>query len=351
MSRRASRPAETPGIFVFGGYRNRNPLAYAPIRRELGDRIALPDSPAEAQILLVSHYRDFELFGAAIAAMLRQSPRLRLVLLSEEPYWDSCWMPDPFARRQQVATPFGTLDCTVLNHATSRIYRPARIPYFLLTDPRYIARYRPRFDRNAGWGAQDWQHHFARAPADAVFLAARRSARSLAPEFGGDTLRGLSVWRSRMAAACTGDRVIREGTGWSAGPPRHALADWHADKLDRFDLRARYMGAFENTHHDDYVSEKIWDAFAAGAVPLYLAGPGHALHRLAGPDGWLNFHAHLPQVPVFDAARPVDAALAAAYAAQQERLARLFHDRDVIAAEYDRFCTALLAEFAAVLRS
>lgn len=334
-------------VLLTGGYRNRNPLAYPAIRTALGTRITLVDRPEDAQLLLISHIRDIELFGASLALTLRRFPRLRLVLLSEEPLWDSCRMADPFRRQQRLATPEGPVDCLVLNHATSRIFRAARIPYFLLTDPRYIDHYRPRFDRNAGWSAQDWQRHFAQVPLDALFLAKRRTEAWLAPDFGSDALRGLSVWRSHLAERCLGDRVVRAGAGWDDAPPRQDLEDWHADKLARFDLQVRYVSALENTHQDDYISEKLWDAFAMGAIPLYLAGPGHAVHRLLGAGGWVNLHADLDAVPVFDARRPVDAATAAAYAARQAQLAQLFADRAGIAAEYAHLCDALVQELGA----
>jgi len=337
-------------ILLTGGYRNRNPLAYAPIRAALGDRVELVDHPEAAQILLISHVRDIKLFGASLAETLRQSPPLRLVLLSEEPFWDSCWMVDPFTRHQRFSTPAGQVDCTVLNHMTSDIFRAAQFPYFLLTDRSYIERYRPLFERNAGWSARDWQRHFADVPLDAVFLAERRTEARFAPDFGTDALRGLSVWRSRLAEQCQGAAVIREGVGWSEGPRRQDLPDWHADKLARFDLRSRYMSALENTHQADYLSEKLWDAFAMGAVPLYLAGPGHAAHRLVGAGGWINLHAALPAVPDFDAHQPVDAAGAGAYAARQDSLARLFADRAGLAAEYERLCTALLQALAEALQ-
>ena len=338
-------------LFLFGGYRNRNPLAYAPIRAALGSRAELVFAPEDAQLLVISHFRDIELFGARIAALLQRFPRLRLVLLSEEPFWDSCWMPDPFTRAQRFATPGGPVDCTVLNHATSAIFRPEKIPYFLLTDPRYIARYRPLMDRNAGWQAQDWHRHFTRVAHDAVFLARNRGGPRLNADFGGDAMRGLSVWRTDLAAACTGTRVLREGIGWGTAPPRQSLPDWHADKLARFDLGVRYMSALENTHQADYVSEKIWDAFAIGAIPLYAAGPGHAVHRLIGSKGWINLFGHLGTVPVLDATDPVDMATATSYAAQQERLARLFSDQGVIAAEYERLCTSLLEELVQIVES
>jgi hypothetical protein len=335
-------------ILTFGGWRNRQPLAYAPLLHALGDRVELVESPAEAKLIIVSNFKDFALFGARIHAMLSKWPRLRLALLSEEPLWDSCYMPDPFTRHQRIATPLGPVACTVLNHETTQIFRAAHLPYFLLTDRRYIAHYRPRLDRNAGKSVRDWERHFAQAPLGAIFLAQYRDKPHHAPVFGGDRLRGLSVWRTEFAAACQGKTVIREGLGWKAGPARQDLPDWHADKLERFDLQTRYMSAFENTHQADYISEKIWDAFAVGAIPLYLAGPDHALHRLLGPGGWINFHRDLDAPPAFDADRPLERAVVTHYAAQQERLARLFSDNTKIEAEYDRLCETLLAELSTV---
>lgn len=336
-------------VFPFGGYRNRQPLAYEPIRAALGDRIAMADAPDEAQILLISHFADLDLFGARIQALLDRWPQLRLVLLSEEPFWDGCWMPDPFTRRQRLRAGTGAVDCIVLNHETSGMFRAARVPYFLLTDTRYIAHYRSRFTRNAGFSAQDWARHFTLAPMDAVFVATRRTSARLARVHQGDRLRGLSIWRSQIAAACQGPRVVIEGQGWAEGPRRQDLDDWHADKLDRFDLQTRYMAAFENTYQRDYLTEKIWDAFAVGAVPLYAAGPDHAAGRLIGPAGWCNYFGAFDTVPVIEATRLPDRQFVDAYAAVQQRLAALFSDAAAIDAEYQRFAAALLDELQGAL--
>lgn len=337
-------------VFAYGGYRNRQPLAYAAIRERLGDRVALVDRAEDAQLLIVSHFKDFELFGDRILALLKGAPHLRVILLSEEPFWDSIWMPDPLAQRQSYKTGHGPIPFTVLNHATSAIYRADRIPYFLLTDPRYIAHYRPMFERNAGWQAKDWQRHFAQARHDAVFLGIRRTGSLLQPCHSEADLFALSVFRSEFTALCRGRSVIREGHGWVDGPPRQELPDWHADKLQRFDRSCRYMSAFENTHQPDYVSEKIYDALAIGAIPLYAASQDHAALRLLGAGGWLNFFDRLDPVPAFDAGHPVDPATCATYAALQDRMARLFTDHAAIEAEYERLCTTLLGAFGRVLR-
>lgn len=338
-------------VFLFGGYRNRQPLAYSAIRNRIGDRIELVDSPNDALLLVISHHNDFDLFAGQIWDLLTDYPQLRLVMLSEEPFWDSVWMPDPLSRHQRLETPWGSVDYTVLNHQTSRIFRSSRIPYFLLTDPRYVAHYRPLIDRNAGMTAINWHNHFSSVPIDAVFLNRKREGPLLSPFYPDADLFALSAYRSEFASRCTGDVVVRQGYGWGTEPPRQELEDWHKDKLDRFDMRTRFMSGFENTHQPDYISEKIFDAFATGAVPLYMASPAHSVFRMIGSQGWLNFRDKLPDVPVFDARQPVDLRVSEGFAETQRALARLFHDQRVIEAEYDRLCDTVVEELSFIAQS
>jgi len=337
-------------VLPFGAFRNRQPLAYAPIARRLAGDVTLVSDPSQARLVLISHHKDLELFGSDLWRMLAARPGLRLVLLSEEPMWDTCWAPDPFSRYQSFMTAAGPLPYAVLNHQTSAMWRADRIPYFLLTDPRYIAHYRPLFDRNAGMRASDWLAQFRNAALDAAFLSEKRTLPRHSPAWPAQEIWGLSVYRSIFTRRCKGDSLLRAGRGWTEAPPRQDLPDWHADKLAQLDLRCRYISSFENTHQRDYVSEKIFDAFAAGGVPLYFAAPDHAVHRLVGAGGWLNFFARAPEAPVFDACTPVSLADAAAYAATQTRLARLFADPGAAEAELDRFAAALLAELGRLLQ-
>lgn len=333
-------------ILTCGGFQNRNPLAYAPFRRRLSSELALVDRAEEADLLLISHHMDLELFGTDLYETMARHRHLRLVLLSEEPFWDTGWAEDPFRRDQLYQTPRGTLAYRVLNHQTTGIFRAGHIPYFLLTDPRYLAHYRPLLDRNAGLSVAQWLAHFRSAPLDAAFMGEKRLAERDRIGFAEQDVWGLSWYRTRFAQLCGSDggRVLRLGKGWVAGPPRQALPDWHADKLAQLDRQCRYLSAFENTHQRDYVSEKIFDAFALGAMPLYFAAPDHAVHRLAGSDGWLNFYATPPVAPVFDPRRPVTLTEAEAYAATQQRLARQLGDPALVRADTDRICAALLSE-------
>ena len=49
------------------------------------------------------------------------------------------------------------------------------------------------------------------------------------------------------------------------------------------------ISAIENTHCTEYISEKLFDAFAMGSMPVYRASPDHGIHRLGLPVGsWIN---------------------------------------------------------------
>ncbi len=333
-------------IVLFGHFWNRQPLAYAPIRDRLSGRIDFVDEPANAQIVLFSHTHDLTRHGAEMTNLLAVHPNLRPVLLSEEPFWDTCWAPDPFSRFQTWRVGPSGFGYSVLNHFTSDIFDTTDIPYFLLTDPRYIAHYRPLFDRNAGFSAADWQVRWDGARWDAVFMAERRDAARHEPKFPEHEVWGLSVLRSRIARHCKGTAILRAGQGWDAEPPRTELPDWHADKIARLDLQCRYVSAIENTHQANYVTEKIFDAFAVGAVPFYIAAKGHQVARYVGPGSWLNLESRLPRKDApksfpMNAGKAVSDELASAYCANQTRLAQLFSDPTKVASELDRLSDRL----------
>ncbi|MDH4541711.1 hypothetical protein CUR85_17715 [Sulfitobacter faviae] len=124
----------------------------------------------------------------------------------------------------------------------------------------------------------------------------RRAERHHWVEWPEADLTGLCSWRTDLAEACTIGVVERLGQSWQGGQSRFELTtDWHMDKLTRLDGRTRLMGALENTHHPDYISEKFFDAFACGAVPIYWASPGHRIHELGLPErSWVNLWGMTP---------------------------------------------------------
>ncbi|GGE25621.1 Glycosyltransferase family 10 (fucosyltransferase) C-term [Gemmobacter megaterium] len=335
-------------ICVLGAWQHRQPLAYAPIQAACADRIALVEDPARADLLVVAHPLDLDQQGLRLGRLMAARPGLRLVLLSEEPFWDTVWNPDPFARWLDWPGPEAPLPVSVISHETTALYDFDRIPYFLLTDPRYLAHYRPLVARNARLRPADWARHFGQPLQDAAFMAARRRDPKFSPAWPARDVLGLCLYRSTLAAATRKGQVLRHGKGWAPGPPRQELADWHADKLDRLDMAFRHVSALENTHQHSYVSEKLLDAFAVGAIPLYMAGPGHRVDRLVPRGSWLDLWGQAAEQGI-DPTLPPDAARLEAYAEAQARLHDLLSDPEAEARELDRFACALVAELRGVL--
>ncbi|KMK63946.1 hypothetical protein [Puniceibacterium sp. IMCC21224] len=326
-----------------GHYAHRQPLAYAPIRTAVAGRVGVIDRPETADIVIVSHSKDLDSCAAALSAAQRNGARI--VLLSEEPLWDTVWARNPLQRQQHHTHPQGSFDFAYLNHMTSGLYEFLQIPYFLLTDRSFFARYASWFAQTAQKTPKDWLDTWARAPRDVAFVAEYRDDPKFDRAFAGIDIFGLGAWRTRVALGCNTGTVLRTGAGWNTLPRRQDLPDWHLDKyLDLHD-GCRMVSAIENTHQNAYVSEKIFDAFAVGAVPLTVAGPDHRLHDLAHPDSHLNLYG----LTEADAAATIGAfaptaALAEAYARAQAKLHTLFATPDRILAEYAWFAQKLTQE-------
>lgn len=331
-------------LHPFGAHAHRQPLAYPPVRQAVGDRIALTDTPDDAQIILLSHVRDLTEQAARLGEFAAQGKRL--MLLSEEPLWDSVWGPDPTA--PVLALPDG-VPVAVCSYATSDVFDFAAFPPFLLTDRAFFTRYSTWFARNRALTADDWLARWQAPRWDVAFVAEFRDE----PRFDVRTKDagyfGLAAWRTRVALACdtAQHKVLRMGWGWNDRPARQDLPDWHLEKYLDLVGQCRIMSAIENTHLAGYVTEKLFDALAIGAIPLYVAGPGHRVHDVA-PGAFVNLYglSEADAATMACSFRP-DRAFAATYADTQARLAALFTDPERLHAEYNRMADALVLALAA----
>ena len=335
-------------VMLSGPHARRSPFSYEGLRPLWQDRIEIITDPNKADALLFSHPWDVRDMPAEVAQSIEKRPNRPCALFSEEPFWDTLFSPDPLARRVTLpAGPLGQVSLAQINHHTSPIFDFDHIPYFLLTDAAYAPRYAKMFSRNAARSPQDWQADFADRATQAVFMAERRPERfhNLRNAAGG--LTGLCAWRTHLAEIYQTGTVARCGASWQDGVPvRQALDDWHADKLAQLDGTARIISGLENTHQPTYLSEKLFDAFACGARPLYFAEPAHRLWRMdLPPEAWINLADHTPgqAVETIDAA-PWDLGFFENYALAQKRLAALWSDRAKIAAEKQRLSRALAWE-------
>jgi len=335
-------------VHPFGDYSHRQPLAYPAIRSHVGDVIAVSRDMAAADLVIVAHSKDLERHGLALRQRLR--PDQRLVLLSEEPLWDTVWAPTPLRRAQVHMTAAGRLPYVFLNHHSSTIFDFDRIPYFLLTEHAFFPRYARWFARNGARTPEDWARHFEQTEFDIGFIAEYRDGAEFDATFPAAGIYGLGKRRTEIALACTQGRVLRTGAGWNRLPRRQSLPDWHLEKFLDYDHRIRLLSAIENTHQDNYVSEKIFDSFAMGAVPLYIAGPLHRVSDLAPSGSWLNL---VGLSPADAAARigefRISDRFLTRYATAQRALADLFASPGALVAEHDRLRRALVRELGACL--
>ena len=357
-TRAAGREAAAPSgrtaplrVFLLGPRGQRTPLAYAPLRCHLTGRITFVERIEEADLVVTGWSRDLEDNRAYLAKLWQTGVRPRLVVLSEEPLWDSVWSGE-LSRRDRM------LDCgeglqlpyRSLNHVNSDIFRFQSLPWFILSDDRFIARYALLIAGFAARSPQALLDHWLAAPWQAAFVAERREGAEFAAFHPVEGVMGLSQYRSRVAALVPGARVLRIGQGWPGTTiRRQSLPDWHLDKLARLHGLVRLCGAYENTLHSNYITEKPFDAFAVGAIPVTVAGTGHRLFDLIAPEAMLNTRFCAPDVAAARIAAFVpDLVLAEAWRETAQALLARFRDPVAILAERQRLADACCEELARI---
>jgi hypothetical protein len=338
-------------VWLGGPHSKRTPFAYPALAPLWEGRIEVCETLEQADLAVWAHPLDLLDLSKETVKSLDQS-LIPAALISEEPFWDSIFSPDPLAPVVTLrAAHLGGLALHQVNHHRSPIFDFAAIPYFLMTDAGFIEAYRRLFARNAALSARAWTASLAHRPTRAVFMAERRPEAFHDIALPAGDLLGLCAWRTRLAADYTTGMVARLGASWQGGATRFDLADWHADKITRLDGQAELVSALENTHQPAYVSEKLFDAFACGARPLYLASPGHRVHDLGLPEAaWINLWGmdSTAAAIAIDAAPPF-AEVAVEYAQAQSHLAALFHDEGTLERERARLGAAVTGEVARLI--
>lgn len=331
-------------VCLFGKHSNRTPLGYPVFQALAADQVRFTDDPARADLILTGFNADLRDNADSLDRALRQSPATRLVVLSEEPLWDSIWSGGFTARDRVFEAGPVRLPYTFLNHANSGIFDFDRIPYFLLTHENFQARYGLFIARHADLTPRALLDHWQDARVPAAFYAEYRDNPAYDASFPEDAVIGLSVYRTKVAQALDLPGVLRVGRNWSPeAAPRQALPDWHLDKLAALDMRVRVLGSYENTHQRAYVSEKIFDAFVTGAIPTYFAGPGHRVFDLVPEAAMLNTYGQSPEAAAARIAGfSPDIAFAEAWLDTARALHVRFTDLDAIARERRRVTGAVL---------
>ena len=347
-SARINRGA-VPKICLTGRHSNRTPFAYAPFQAVAGNRIELIDDPMDADFIMTGFNIDIRENSELFESIAKKRPDTKVVVLSEEPLWDSTWSGG-FADRKRVAKCGDTeLPYTFLNHSNSTVFEFDAIPYFLLTSEDYLSRYGLLIARHTTLNPAKLLEHWNAAPIPAAFYAEVREGDAYAQVFPEQALYGLSAYRTEVARKVSGAGVLREGKGWRTDAKRQSLPDWHLDKIAALDMRVRVASAFENTHQHNYISEKIFDAFVVGGIPTYYADKDHKILNLTPETSILNTWGKTPE----EAAKMImsfkpDASFAESWLDTARKLQKTFTDVDLISRERQRIVDVILKEISAL---
>lgn len=337
-------------IHLFGRHGNRTPFSYPAYRRLFVQHFEYVDKPEHADYLIAGFNIDFRDNGEKVARLIKENTALRLVVFSEEPLWDTLWSGDFQKTQASVKSKAGeqeyVFDYHVLNHVTNRIFDFEHIPYFITTWDDYYVRYANLFSRNAKLKIEDFEKNWCAARIRYAFYAARRVGANFNVQYKNGTIIGLNAYRSLVAEGMQGDSVLREGQDWGVITQRQALPDWHLDKLAALDRQSYVVSALENTHLSNYVSEKLFDAFAVQAVPLYYAQPGHGAFSLVEDGSFVNL-AGLSIEQTLEKIRNFspDKIFFGRYCATQSRLAKLFASPEKYICERKRVVSETVAAF------
>jgi hypothetical protein len=337
-----NRPAK---VCLYGRHSNRTPLSYEPFQRTTGSRLEFVDEPLSADIVMTGFNIDIRENPQVFEELVIKRPNAKVVVISEEPLWDSIWSGGFVERIRSERCGDVELTYTFLNHSNSSIFNFDAIPYFLLTNENYLSRYGILLARYASVTPSALLDHWNSAPVPAAFFAEVRERDAYAASHEQENLYGLSVYRTEVARKVDLPGTIRNGRGWQPEARRQDLPDWHLDKIAATDMRVRIMSAYENTHQRNYVTEKIFDAFVVGGIPTYYADPGHKALTLVPRECMINtFGMSSDEAAACIKSLKPDIELAKAWLNTASNLQKRFTDPDVIETARQRVVDAILSE-------
>jgi hypothetical protein len=336
-------------ICLHGKHSNRTPLAYEPYRRLVQGRVRFETTPEGANVILLGFKKDLVDNANTIQRARRHNRSLRVVIISEEPLWDSVWSGDFLSREQVYGIGSDVIPFRYLNHANSNIFQFEKIPYFPTTDTDFAVRYASLFTRNAALKAEDILEIWKAARIRRAYYLEKRTTETYGVRNTAAGVVGLSLLRSRIAEMDSAPGIVRVGRGWDNGTRRQDRPDWHLEKLAALDCSALIVSAIENTHVPYYITEKIFDAFAVLSIPIYHAGPNHAVNRIVDKGTYIDVFGLTAQEALAKICRfEPSLEFAARYLDAQRKLAHLFCDTTSYQRERWRVANSILGELAAI---
>lgn len=276
-------------VYLYGRHSNRTPLSYIEYQLLFRHSINLVDSVERADVIVVGYSVDLVGFYQTHGSTVRSLPDLKVLVLSEEPLWDLISANDPVETKASVMINDENYNFTVANFFNSPIFSFQVMPYFITTESKYCARYAYEFtDLMQNFDAKEMLRRWRNCEKKIGFLQQRRTNEvHYAEKYG---YIALSGYRTSLAEYL--DTAEVRGLGWGKEAPRQTLQDWHLDKILRYKRKFTLFSSLENTLVRNYVTEKVFDAFAMCSFPVYYADPEHRIFDLVEQDSFLNLHSY-----------------------------------------------------------
>jgi hypothetical protein len=251
--------------------------------------------PLKADFIVAGFALDFLNDADIITKILEQNSKIKLVVLSEEPFWDNIYtsnIESPTTDSMFCLKEHPHIKYFRIDYTTSDVFEYNFIPYYLTTEPSFLSRYIPLLIKNLKILKEDKSYILKRWSKQRSIFAACENRSNLV----GPNILDLSKFRSDLVNEIVESKTIKIdliGKGWPQAPSsfnRQSLPDWHLDKLVQLSKGYSYCFAIENTYHKYYITEKIYDAYASLAIPLYYANDEHSVKTILNLKGFLNLY-------------------------------------------------------------
>lgn len=330
-------------VFLLGKHRNRVPLYYPVFKRYFCKYIEYVDKPKDADILILGFVIDILDNIELITESLSFNKHLKIIVLSEEPLWDTLWGGDYLSKKQIRSFSGHEISFFYINYSNSNIFDFDKIPYFVLTNDDYIVRYHNFFNVNKNKSKKDILQHWKKAKYEFAFIAEKRKGDKYNIRNLEHNIYGLCDFRTRVTEFLNSKNTnLIEGKNWEVDKKRQDLPDWHLDKLSKVKLNARYISALENTHQKNYISEKIFDSYCCLGIPLYFSDSSHNIKKIISDKSFINLFDFDFEEGSFD--KLVSSFDIDSYMDTIENLSDIFSDYQSIQKERESFVVRVIHE-------
>jgi hypothetical protein len=286
-------------IILLGKHSNRTPLSYPEYQRlsdfDLSFYSTHSKIPTQVDFIVVGFSIDIKSNAETILNIQKINPNSKVVVLSEEPLWDTLWSGDYSSKTSEIQHNSEIIKYYTLNHVTTNIFTFNKFPYFITTNNDFFVRYNSLFKQNSLLSNKEISTIWANANIRQAFYAENRQGDKYQVSNKKFDIYGLSTFRTQLAELSKDNNNLVIGSGWVKNKIRQELPDWHLDKLASLNRNTFIVSALENTHHPSYITEKIFDSYSVLGVPLYYASENHTINQLLPQKSYINLFNQSPK--------------------------------------------------------